>query len=71
MDILYPDLFSSTACQDTIDRRSYEREDGTLVPIRVDEKIYYKYIEHGSLTLSENNVECKGSAVQKKWRNIR
>ena len=64
MDILYPDLFSSTACQDTIDRRSYEREDGTLVPIRVDEKIYYKYIEHGSLTLSENNVECKGSAVQ-------
>ena len=64
LDILIPTVFGASECQDTVDRRSYEREDGTLIPIRIDQKIYYKYIEHGSLTLSENNVECSGSSVQ-------
>ena len=62
-DILAPVEFGPAACKQTVLGGSYVREDGTTIPLPLNSEVRYKYLRHGSLTVTENNVACEGSRV--------
>ena len=62
-DILQPTLISPEECQTMVTRGIYLREDGSSIPVAPNQIHSYKYIQHGSLTVSEDNVACQGSQV--------
>ena len=62
-DILASVHFPSTVCRDTVKRLSYVKEDSNSMPIDLNRSYQYKYIAHGSLTVSPNNVQCVGSTI--------
>ena len=55
--------FLAQDCATAIARSSYVREDGTSIPLEVNRRVYYKYVEYGSLTWSTDNVACTGSSI--------
>ena len=63
MDILEPIPFKQEDCYSTIMHRMYTKEDGNTIPIDVDKIYNYKYIEHGKIILSHDNVACSGSTI--------
>lgn len=63
MDILEPIPFKQEDCYSTIMHRMYTKEDGNTLPIDVDRFYDYKFVEHGKLILSHDNVACSGSTV--------
>ena len=62
--ILSPAPFTSTDCSATVKRLTYQKEDGNSLNVDINRSYDYKYIEHGKLMLSTDNVGCKGSDVQ-------
>ena len=62
-DILAPAQFGQDQCRQTVLRQSYTKEDGNQSPIILNQELNYKYLRHGSLTISENNVRCEGARV--------
>jgi hypothetical protein len=60
-DILKSVPFDSTVCQETLKRLTYTKETGQTMVIDVNRSYDYKYIEHGKLTISSNDVACEGA----------
>ena len=63
LDVLVEVPISPEDCQKTAQRLVYVKEDGQSVPIDLNRQYSYKFIEHGKLTVSVNNVACSGSKV--------
>ena len=62
-DILQEEVFDPAVCQSSIERLVYLKEDGTSLNIELDRAYTYKFIEHGKLQVSTNNVACQGSSI--------
>ena len=62
-DILAPVPYGQNQCQQTVIRGSHVREDGTTIPLSINQEVRYKFLRHGTLTVTENNVACQGSKV--------
>lgn len=63
MDILDPMPITAEECEGMVHRWTYVKEDGNSILIAPNRKYTYKYIAHGGLTYSSNNVACTGATV--------
>ena len=63
LDILVDKPIDPEDCQRTSARLVFIKEDGTSLNIDLNRKYIYKYVEHGHLTTSINNVACEGSKI--------
>ena len=62
-DILQAVPFSAIDCQQTIQRGIFHTETGESINIDVNREYSYKYIKHGKLSISPDNVACQGASV--------
>ena len=58
-----PTIISPEACMHMRNSLTYEKEDGTLVPIRFNQEYQYKYTKHGRLIYSSDDVDCEGATI--------
>jgi hypothetical protein len=72
-DILLPVQVSMRECRLILVDRQIMTEDQRQIPITVGSTVTYKYVDTGSVTLSEGNVDCEGGEIKlqgKKHENI-
>jgi len=72
-DVLKPARVPQRECMDVIQTQLVNTEDGRQVRVPAGSTVTYKYIESGSVTMSETNVACEGGEVKlngKKHENI-
>jgi len=62
-DILQAVPFSAIDCQQTIQRGIFHTETGESINIDVNRQYNYKFVQHGKLSISPDNVACQGSTV--------
>ena len=63
LDVMVEIPIPPEECQRAVERLVYVKEDGQSLQIDLNRKYNYKYIEHGKLTLSVDNVACQGSKI--------
>ena len=63
LDVQVPTAISPEECERAVKRLVYVKEDGNSLQIDLNRSYSYKYVEHGKLTVSVNNVACKGSKI--------
>ena len=62
-DILMSVPMTPEQCKQTVDRWTFIKEDGNSIIISPNRVYYYKYLAHGTLRTSEDNVGCSGAKV--------
>lgn len=73
MDILTPVMINEKDCLEMYRSQMVTTEDERQLRINIGSTITYKYVESGSVTLSEDNVACEGGEVKifgKKHENV-
>ena len=61
--IRQPQIITPEECNTMRHTLTYQREDGTLTRISLNEKYQYNFIKHGKLHYSSDNVACEGASV--------
>lgn len=72
-DVLKPVQVTSKECMDMVQTQLLTTEDQRQIRIPMGSTVTYKYIEAGSVTLSETNAACEGGEVKirgKKHDNV-
>ena len=62
-DILIPAMFTVQDCATAVHTGLYTEESGRALPVQVNQRYHYKYVAHGSLTASTDNVQCTGGEI--------
>ena len=61
--IIYKEeIFTGEDCQKVVLKGMYSREDGTIIPVDINNEVSYSYIKHGKLEHSTSNVYCDGAS---------
>ena len=63
MDILLSVPISGRDCKNAATRGVYAKEDGGSIQIELNRVHNYKFVEHGKMTHSTNNVACQGATI--------
>ena len=63
LDVLVPTLIPMEVCTTAVNQQMYTKEDGNTLPIVVNHNYIYKYISHGKLSVSTDNVACQGADI--------
>ena len=61
--VLEAQVFDPAECKDTVSRLLYTKPDGNSIPVEPNREYEYKFILHGSLTLTTDNVRCEGASI--------
>ncbi len=61
--ILVPQILKPEICRNMVKKGTYQKEDGTLINIRKNQRITYHFIRHGTLFHSHENVACTGATM--------
>ena len=64
LSVEIPADFSETECKTVALRKIYTKEDGTSVPIELNQRVHYKHVKHGRTFLSDSNARCEGATVE-------
>lgn len=64
LDVMKPVLISRQECSDAAATRLVTTEDGRQLKAGVGTVVSYKYIEAGSVTLSDDNAACEGGETK-------
>lgn len=56
-----PTTFTLETCRMAVQRLTYTREDGVMMPLSLNKKLYYSLVRHGSLHRTADDISCTGS----------
>ena len=63
LDVLINDPIPANDCRKAADQQIFTKRDGTAIPIDLNRVYDYKYIEHGGISHTTTNIQCKGSKL--------
>ena len=62
-DVLLRSVLTTEECEKAANRLLYTKEDGRTMSIDLDREYNYKFMEHGGVTHTQDNIYCKGSKL--------
>ena len=62
-DVLISAMITVEECQRAVHQGIFNEESGRSTPVKKNNRYHYKYLEHGTLTSSTDNVACTGGEI--------